>query len=299
LTDRSSNSADALERILWRVVTPGTRLRTVSRVGIRKSPGRGFGLRLVVAAALALSAAGCSGDKAQRAATTDAQVTEFQKHLGALGARKTILSQDDANHLRDGVLGRLGLDAAERQCVAAAVRAVLLPDGAIGVSVDRIGKMLGRIKRTDNELGKQVTTCLSPEGKVRFEATTAAPDAPVDGLLDVGRRVSMGESRALGATDTEATCIADASLRGITAVDLASALVGKAPEGIANSKDAIRQCVSTERLTALNAAAQKATDDYQRCVDERNQQALAEAQRRIASSIPAPTGPTTTVVPCL
>ena len=224
-----------------------------------------------------------------------AEVAELMNTLGA--KRHRVPAADTARFVAI-VQGGAGLDAADRSCAAPATVIVLQPDAAGAVTVERLGKMTGRITKAESQFGAAVAACLGPESAARVTAKTPSPDLDPTGLVEIGRALTVGEAASVGIPTSDAACVAETALGSVNDAELASALLGVDPAGAPDMVGALERCLAKDRLIDIAVAGRAAVEEYRACVKQQLDDAGARLAAGIGSSTTVPTGPTTTVTPC-
>ncbi len=259
---------------------------------------------LVVTCLLVAGAAGCgSGDDG--ASDDEPEVAnppdrELRALLGDQGALRHRLSPEDSERFTTVILTVRGLDARERACAAPSVQAVLQPDPEGRVSISRFARLVRRLADPEADLAKAVDACLSEATRQRIEEQRPADDLDLTGFVELAHRVASGQALALGMTEEEATCYADRSLEGVDAEQFARAMVGYADSQGGDPLGAIGECFDRKRLSELVAAGRKLKREYEECLRERTDLQVDALNEALAtSSTSVPTGPTTTLAPCV
>ena len=260
------------------------------------------GTRWVGAVALScvLVLAGCGDDgdrDADEPRVSNPPERELASLIGDQGALRYRLTAEDATDFVTVILAQWGLDAADRECSAAAVAKVLSPDAEGRVTLARLGRVANRLGG-DTDFAKQVAACSSPGSTERHEAQEAAPDLDLSGFMDLSTRTAHGQAAALGFTEEEATCYARVALDGVEVEQFARALVGYEDSQGASPVDAITECLEPPRIRELVRAGRALKTEYEACIEAQSKQqadALADA---LNSSTTAPGATTTTLPPC-
>jgi hypothetical protein len=234
---------------------------------------------LVVAAVLA----GCGGDavKAARPAKVANPPDEaIAASIGQHGSRLAILAAPDVATLVNVIFATIGLDATERACAAPAAVASLQPDEEGRLPVSSMGKMVSRFNQETSSVAKAISGCSTPASIARQAAKQPAPDRDLTGLIEVGTRLSIAEATAVGFTEVEAQCFADALLGSADAAAVAAAISGTATSLPVDPKGAVRKCLTPQRQAALAVQARQDDQTFRDC---RKRQDI-EVQKMIAEA---------------
>jgi len=268
---------------------------------------------LSVAAVLATS---CSNDSSTSGAATTAKVANppsavVQQGIQQLGSVRFRLAASDTSTFITVALASLGLNQTDRACAADDITKYLRPDSDGAVDLDRIGKFITRVSQPDTTIAKQVTACVSPESAARRTAQEPAPDRDVSTIMAIARQVGVGESLAIGLTDTEAACYTDTLLKDLDPGDYASSLVGIVTPAMkaldrSSPTEVLDSCITVDRLYELKASIESGLAALDACESENNaaNEAIINEQLKhvndpTTTTTPgAPPAPSSTLKPC-
>ena len=260
--------------------------------GIERGRGVRVSACLVVVVLMAV-AAGCSDSPEDQLAALQAEVKmEPADFIAAEWANHLPEQHPGTEYLRNlirSLSGARGMDAASRECAVTNIEKKIEAGKTLGdFSIGDVGS--STVKK--GKLSTALQPCASAEVLDHDKSGTYVVAADLD--LAVPRKVlidgARGAATDVGLNDSERDCVMTKVYGALSDTDLALYFTSGVPNNASASKDAVKQCVTGDRVlpVALKAKQQAQTDEANRERERQlSQAAIDRAMTNLSSSVPS------------